>query len=1026
VLFFALERYGVSPHCIKLVKIYYTGLWSKCFSASSLSSWHRHERGIFAGCTLSIILFLSGINVPIEHVLNCDVQGFVTQGTKLPLLRAFMDDMNLMSPSVHDTSTLLSRCCTALTWGRMKFKASKSRYVIIKSGRVVSPSVSPFRIPIGPNNTTQQSSEIILTDESVRKGSFTFALPSDPIPSIIDNPVRFLGRIIDGSLTDRKNIEELDSKLKDGLLSIDRSKFKGTEKLWILQHLLMQRIRWPLLLYEVPMTHAVQLEQHVSVYIRKWLGLPKCTTNICFYSSSSPCPLPIQSLTHLLKSSKVSGHLQLRDSTDPLVSSAPPVLRVGEWNVSKAVIDAETDIQVKGIIGQSQTSRAGLGIVTRTEIPKSKKCKEYRDLVSGVFKEHEENAISARAVSMAVQCQWMNWTNYVQSDLRWANILAMPPNLLSFCLKATYNTLPSPSNLRRMNITSDTSCKLCHHSPCTVQHTLSGCKVALEQDRFTFRHDSVLRNIVDFLKDFITKLPPKPAKKIHRIRFVAEGRDVVKKTGQTQHGILHLTSDWHLTADIAPTNNYVFPPALALTLQRPDILLYSQSLKRVVLIELTCPCEERFEASQKYKLATYRNLIEQIKGNGWGVDYFPIEVGARGYCSTSVRRALSCLGLSSRQTKTLMKTISFTSMKASFVIWLARESLNWNENEVALAFNPASPKTISKNRSTGSAVAPPKITSPKIPKSDVNVTTHSNSHIPSKPTDHATSRPIGLMNKGQTCYANSILQALASFPAFWSVCPSTTRFHRSFRNVMSLLSSNRKLAVDPSTFLHHLQDTMRDVNPASNFLWNNQQDVPEVLAGILENITSSSLLAQQRSCISVKTILTCSICSFVSAREETHPFLVLSVKPNLSDALADFFSVTTLDGDNRWECPICLQKQKAFSSSEVMSVPDMLIVVLRRYAQSVLHQGSFIKNTEKIACLSPVSIPVKADGEVQLQHKYKLAAAVHHDGLFKRGHYFAHIKNNNRWFNCNDRAITPSVVTHIGSGSAYVLFLQRV
>ena len=33
------------------------------------SSWHQHFKGIFAGCTLSIILFLAGINVVIEYTL---------------------------------------------------------------------------------------------------------------------------------------------------------------------------------------------------------------------------------------------------------------------------------------------------------------------------------------------------------------------------------------------------------------------------------------------------------------------------------------------------------------------------------------------------------------------------------------------------------------------------------------------------------------------------------------------------------------------------------------------------------------------------------------------------------------------------------------------------------------------------------------------------------------------------------------------------------------------------------------------
>ena len=66
LIFFALERYGVHEHWISLIKAYYSGIYSKSFSFSVPSSWYQHFKGIFAGCTLSIILFLAGINVIIR------------------------------------------------------------------------------------------------------------------------------------------------------------------------------------------------------------------------------------------------------------------------------------------------------------------------------------------------------------------------------------------------------------------------------------------------------------------------------------------------------------------------------------------------------------------------------------------------------------------------------------------------------------------------------------------------------------------------------------------------------------------------------------------------------------------------------------------------------------------------------------------------------------------------------------------------------------------------------------------------
>ena len=58
LIIFALHRYGVSLKWIHLIKTYYSGTFSKSFCQEASSSWHRHQRGIFVGCTLTIIFWL--------------------------------------------------------------------------------------------------------------------------------------------------------------------------------------------------------------------------------------------------------------------------------------------------------------------------------------------------------------------------------------------------------------------------------------------------------------------------------------------------------------------------------------------------------------------------------------------------------------------------------------------------------------------------------------------------------------------------------------------------------------------------------------------------------------------------------------------------------------------------------------------------------------------------------------------------------------------------------------------------------
>ena len=102
-----------------------------------------------------------------------------------------------------------------------------------------------------------------------------------------------------------------------------------------------------MLVYGVPISHATKLEQKISSFIKKWLYLHRSTSSLCFYSKGSPAPLPISSLTLVLKSAKMSGHLLYRDSREPLVVNCIPQLKTGSWHVEEAVATTEKDVRIK-------------------------------------------------------------------------------------------------------------------------------------------------------------------------------------------------------------------------------------------------------------------------------------------------------------------------------------------------------------------------------------------------------------------------------------------------------------------------------------------------------------------------------------------------------------------------------------------------------------------------------------------------------------------------------------------------------
>ena len=175
-----------------------------------------------------------------------------------------------------------------------------------------------------------------------------------------------------------------------GLSVIERSHFTGTQKRWILQHLLIPRIQWPLLIYEILISLAFKLEQKVSIFMRKWLHLHHSTSSLCFYSSASLFPLAIKSSSSALKASKISGHLLLRNSQDRLVSSCVPKLQTGICKVEDAVLSCENDIKISQVCGNGH---------------KNQSSKHYGRYISDHHKTIDDTYAFSKAVQLQVQGQ---------------------------------------------------------------------------------------------------------------------------------------------------------------------------------------------------------------------------------------------------------------------------------------------------------------------------------------------------------------------------------------------------------------------------------------------------------------------------------------------------------------------------------------------------------------------------------------------------------------------------------------------
>jgi len=325
----------------------------------------------------------------------------------------------------------------------------------------------------------------------------------------------------------------------------------------------------------------------------------------------------------------------------------------------------------------------------------------------------------------------------------------------------------------------------------------------------------------------------------------------------------------------------------------------------------------------------------------------------------------------------------------------------------------------------------------------------------------------GLENKGNTCFMNSVLQAMSCTPVL-TLYILTDRFYED-RNIkkkeVRLLREYAKLiksiwssngVVDPLEFKLTL-GSFKDC-----YLGFNQQDANEFYMRLIELLHEScSFEANIRPRGEVKTeidklqvesikefsthykksysyvvdcfagqyfgIIECSSCHYVAKRFDPFFNMILEIPDSattLSDCLQNHIKAEVLRGDEKWYCEgKCKIKQKAYKRLTIWKSPVCLVICLKRF-------GFSAKGAHKID--RPIDFPlegldlheyIKAGNDAH-RSIYDLYSVVNHVGGPMGGHYFSFCKNGDgKWYNYNDSHVaeTGTVVTPM----AYMLFYKK-
>lgn len=659
LILFTLEWYHIPTHIIKMLHSYYKNLRVAVRCEKWTTSSIPIKKGVFEGDPWALVAFNMVWNLGLDDIKRSTVKGYHHKEAGVYIkATGYADDLNTNTKTGKETQVLMNVLDNFLTWSRLKVKPSKCHIMAMK--------------------VDNESKQYTTYDPEVSISGVKITAVSEG-----EAPIRYLGKHIHAGLSEQHIRVQIKEELNSMMNAIEKCHVTGPMKAWIYNFYVIAAISWKLQIYTLPITYIKELEALVNRHLKKWLKIARCASCTVIYRSKDNFGLHIKKIETVYKSLQVGIAYSLKHNRDPNCAAIfqekqTRELKMTHWRPSQMLekVERAVDLDKLTECAKTKPGRGGLGLEKR-------KARTEKEKVKDKAIEITETDNMTVMYSFAMQGAWTNWDKGMEADTTWNTLLyGLSPSLVSFMINSIQLTLPSPDNLVRWGKTTVGECYQCKARTCTLLHILSDCKVSLDQGRYTWRHDCILELIHKSMEQTVNNFNSRMVKNIpdapKYIKFVVAGEN--KKTDKSvPQKILSSSNDWIIMADIGE-NNLTFPVSIYATPLRPDIVVFSRKSKKVIIVELTCPKEERMSTSHQLKKDKYnKELIPGCQKNGWQAYLFPVEVGCRGFVSNSLDTTMRAIGMVNTAVKDLKKSCSKSALRSSYNIWLQRRKLEFNK-----------------------------------------------------------------------------------------------------------------------------------------------------------------------------------------------------------------------------------------------------------------------------------------------------------------------------------------------------------
>ena len=582
VIMKVLEYHHFPDRIKALVKTYYTNYMVSIGTDRFTTDPIFIQKGVLQGDCLSPLLFNLVVNTLLKTIDSEKIRtmGYNYCDTLTPRhWFQFADDSALVTSTEEDSQALLNVFTKWCQWSGLKICPRKCKIFAMRKNGTRTVQFKPYlRVNNVQIPTLEQDEEFV-----------------------------YLGKTFSMNMKTLKIESELKKDLRDYVELIHRLPLHPKQKIDIVMRYVYSKLRWRLTAYDLSYTWVKQnLDSIVIEYLKRWLNLHQgANTRHLFLPTNKfgiklSLPSDILKACQLVKRSilKTSKNQEIKDLYKLTINKHIEEERLIEnhdRNVANRLLKKETTVKIM---------RDLEGLKEQSSI-----MKELRVLCTG------------KVISQ--------WNDICQE---------MTANIYKFARKALIFSLPIRNNLKRWKKISSDECLLCNCKQ-TQLHVLNHCVKALNDGRYTWRHDSILYTMMYYIKQLVEKG--------YEIYADLEG---YTSTNELFHGQV-----------------------------RPDIALKKDD--EVIVIELTCCFETNLRKSNTYKKDRYKDIENKLKTRS-KITKLYVEVTSLGFIPKTHKHFNKFMKKNDINIQRMNRKLCEVALRCSYFIYTQRNNNIWHNKEI--------------------------------------------------------------------------------------------------------------------------------------------------------------------------------------------------------------------------------------------------------------------------------------------------------------------------------------------------------